>query len=197
MQVSLKHIFNTLENWSSQHYALSSFHAKEIKDLQANDLRYPLMWCQVDSNGMEIREGEVVFQIIVLILDRMHEDADVNKLLSDTACVIEDLITDLNDNIDLFDFNCEIKSTAKPVMDTFSDHVIGWRIPIKFKVISSKNESFVPRGEIQLVPNVPPGIRLLSEYTVEELKIGLTEEQIQGLFNGATVDGGTASTQFV
>jgi hypothetical protein len=139
MKITLKHIYNTLEAFTTSHGYLNSFHKKNEL---SNDLEYPLMWAQTDQ--LDLRSGELSFTIIVMILDRLNDDSEELQILSETAMCMEDLITILNDNIDQFSFNVDTTATAKPIIDYQGDKVAGWRMPLKCKIQSTLNELKVP-----------------------------------------------------
>lgn len=158
MQSSLKHIYNTLELFTLNHRILQSFYDKNSEPVDY-DLNYPLLWVQTDY--MAMKYGEIQFNLIVCVLDRLEDVENTTKVLSDTALIIEDLLNIFNDNVEEFDFNVDMNNIkAMSINDAETSKLCGWSVPLNFKVGSSLNEYHVPILQNTGVQTIDALIRL-------------------------------------
>lgn len=142
MEVSFKHIVNKLQQFADQHYYLQgNFFSGDEKNLPA-DQAYPLLL--VRTKGMEFPTAEIQFNLDVLVVDKKHDDSDIDKLASDAAYVLEDLKTLFYDNIDAWGFHLESMDNAQLVDGRLSADVIGWYTVAKFRTASTQNEPQLP-----------------------------------------------------
>lgn len=142
---TLKQIFTDLEGFQQRHFQLNSFYSGTFEELNTSDIEFPMMWSQVLPQGMSLGEGMRTFSVAVLILDRYIDQV---KTASDTAQVVEELVTWLNDNEQL-DYNVKQTGTPEFTVDSFggSDRVAGWRVVLQFRGMAEGNSLAVPLAD--------------------------------------------------
>lgn len=146
MQQSLNQILNKLKTFAESHLQLNgNFVFCDVADLEAkNDLRYPLLWADVQPSTWSNKVFTLSLQItcIDIVLKDSSNEQDV---LSDTLQILNDMIASLRQ--DLYysqDFEIVENISATPIKDSYGDEVAGWVSNIQFNIANPYDYCIAP-----------------------------------------------------
>lgn len=144
MNYSLNQIVAKLEDIKNNHLILKGFKFCDIADLEAfNDLRYPLLWCDVMPSNFETKTITVNIQIAVL--DIVKKDLSNEKdVLSDCLQLISDVVAELRSPLNGDYFIIQDAISATPIKDSYQDEVAGWRTQIALQIANPYNRCELP-----------------------------------------------------
>jgi hypothetical protein len=125
-------------------------------------------------------DGEVVYDLDVLVLDSTFPNADEDRIASETGIILADIRTIYEDNEDKFGFNLGSTSRGNFVKDKLNQDVIGWHCTMSFHVENPQNpfETALSPAELDAARTI---LKPIQEYTNAELQEMLTDAQLEGI----------------
>jgi len=145
MKRSLNQILKEFEKFATNHSQIETFETKPITENVANNVKYPMMWVDLQATATAFQTGQVVINIPVYMLDRVERDySNISNVLSVGLLKMDDFYTYFTDNECDFGFYFNDAGACTPVIYQFDDIVAGQFMTIQCQVGNSRNEDKIP-----------------------------------------------------
>lgn len=133
--MTLNQIISRIKIAAESHKQVNKFVCGENAMSQENVEYYPLIWLVPNGFDFDNKNKNVTYQFLLMILDRHFESqSNLIEVLSDTALILQDILTILNRNS--YEENVEFITTGKaePFIDAKTDVVAGYGIDLSVTI---------------------------------------------------------------
>jgi hypothetical protein len=118
-----------------------------LTELVARDKRlYPLMWLDYSAIAPSAGYGVWTISIPIYFLDRVERDySNIDQVMSSTLFLVDDLLTEFNDNHCTYGFDFQYNASVTPWMLEFEDLACGWQVNVSAQTGFNRDETKIPK----------------------------------------------------
>lgn len=129
--MTLNQIIKEVQTAAESHQQVNKFVCGENAMAQENVEYYPLIWLVPNGFNFDNQNKNVSYQFLLMILDRHFESqSNLIEVLSDTALILQDILTILNRNAYEENVQFIVNGKAEPFIDGKTDVVAGYGIDL-------------------------------------------------------------------
>ena len=129
--MTLNQIISRIQTAAESHQQVNKFVCGEIAMAQENVEYYPLICLVPNGFNFDNQNKNVSYQFLLMILDRHFESqSNLIEVLSDTALILQDILTILNRNAYEENVQFIVNGKAEPFIDGKTDVVAGYGIDL-------------------------------------------------------------------
>jgi hypothetical protein len=143
--MTLNQIISTIQTASESHKQVNKFIVGELDFTEENLKYYPLVWLVPNGFNFDTEGKKVVYNFMLMVLDR-HFESQTNmiEVLSDTALIMQDIITLCKRNTYQDDVFFSVNGNAEAIMDNKADILAGYGVEINVEVPYSESYCDIP-----------------------------------------------------
>jgi hypothetical protein len=129
--MTLNQIIKKVQIAAESHKQVNKFVCGENAMPQENVEYYPLVWLVPNGFDFDSENKSVTYRFLLMILDRHFESqSNMIEVLSDTALILQDIVTLLKRNSYEEEVLFSINGSAEPFIDAKTDVVAGYGIDL-------------------------------------------------------------------
>jgi hypothetical protein len=143
--MTLNQIILEIQSASESHKQVNKFIVGELDFTEENLKYYPLVWLVPNGFNFDTEGKKVVYNFMLMVLDR-HFESQTNmiEVLSDTALIMQDIITLCKRNTYEDDVFFSVNGNAETIMDNKADILAGYGVEINVEVPYSESYCDIP-----------------------------------------------------
>jgi hypothetical protein len=143
--MTLNQIIAEIQTASESHKQVNKFIVGELDFTEENLKYYPLVWLVPNGFNFDTEGKKVVYNFMLMVLDR-HFESQTNmiEVLSDTALIMQDIITLCKRNTYENDVFFSVNGNAEAIMDNKADILAGYGVEINCEVPYSESYCDIP-----------------------------------------------------
>lgn len=129
--MTLNQIIAQVKTAAESHKQVNKFVCGESAMAQENVEYYPLVWLVPNGFDFDSENKNVSYNFLLMILDRHFESqSNLIEVLSDTALILQDILTILKLNTYEESINWQTNARAEPFIDAKTDVVAGYGLEV-------------------------------------------------------------------
>ena len=131
--MTLNQIIAKFQTAAESHKQVNKFVCGASFDFAVEEVKYyPLVWLVPNGFIFDSENKSVNYKFLLMVMDRHFESmSNTLEVLSDTALIIQDLLTLVKRNSYGEEINFVINAQAEPFMDSKTDILAGYGIEIE------------------------------------------------------------------
>lgn len=131
--MTLNQIIQRIQTAAESHKQVNKFQCGAEFDFAVENLKYyPLVWLVPNGFTFDSEGKKCTYNFMLMVVDRHFEDtSNMIEVLSDTALILQDIITLIKRNTMAEDVFFYANNTAEAIMDGRNDIVAGYGIEIQ------------------------------------------------------------------
>ena len=143
--MTLNQIIIAIQNAAESHKQVNKFIVGEIDFAEENLKYYPFVWLVPQGFNFDTEGKKVTYNFLLMVLDR-HFESQTNmiEVLSDTALILQDILTLCKRNTYTQDVFFSVNSNAEAIMDNKADILAGYGVEINVEVPYSESYCDIP-----------------------------------------------------
>ena len=143
--MTLNQIIIAIQTAAESHKQVNKFIVGELDFAEENLKYYPFVWLVPQGFNFDTEGKKVTYNFLLMVLDR-HFESQTNmiEVLSDTALIMQDIITLCKRNTYLQDVFFSVNSNAEAIMDNKADILAGYGVEINCEVPYSESYCDIP-----------------------------------------------------
>ena len=134
--MTLNQIIAKFQSAAESHKQVNKFSVGASFDFAVEEVKYyPLVWLVPNGFTFDSENKKVSYNFLMMIMDRHFESAsNMIEVLSDTALILQDIITLVKRSTYNDDVNFIVNTTAEPFIDSKTDILAGYGIEVSVEV---------------------------------------------------------------
>lgn len=145
---SLNSIIEQIELFQQNHKQLNSFYFGKIDEVGASNAEnYPMLFCELKSDGSERSEQLNSFYFDFAVLDIPNKDGNntnVKEILSDTKMIADDLVAYFRFTKFETPLKIQLPITMQSVTEMLDNEVTGWMFTVKMSIAQGLDLCAIP-----------------------------------------------------